>query len=65
MRNKSNPVRLPVILLFLISEVAMMTIEKKVYILLSSEKLEFNSHIQNAKGLILARVREEMIKEKE
>lgn len=65
MRNKYNPVRLPAILLFLISEVAMMTTEKKVYILLFSEKLEFNSHIQNAKGLILARVREEMIKEKE
>lgn len=36
----------------------MMTTEKKVHFLLFSEKLEFNSHIQNAKGLILARVRE-------
>ena len=40
-----------------------MIIEKNVTIFDNAEKLLYESNIHNARGLILARVREEMVKE--
>jgi len=59
--RKFNHVRSQVILSFLILVGDTMTIEEEVnLILFLDEKTAFSTNISNAKGLIIARIREEM-----